>query len=134
VDPGPAGLTPSAIPPELPRPERLAAILERDGGECVWCRRPLAPRQRDLTFEHVVPRLKGGPAWAENEVPACRPCNRRRGHLAPSAYLADCEARGLSPNRDAIVASLGRLAEAIALRGGQRRARPYLERELRRLG
>jgi hypothetical protein len=134
VDPGPAGLTPSAIPPELPRPERLAAILERDGGECVWCRRPLAPRQRDLTFEHVVPRLKGGPAWAENEVPACRPCNRRRGHLAPSAYLADCEARGLSPNRDAIVGSLGRLAEAIALRGGQRRARPYLERELRRLG
>jgi 5-methylcytosine-specific restriction endonuclease McrA len=134
VGPGPAGLTASAIPPELPRPERLAAILERDGGECVWCRRPLAPRQRDLTFEHVVPRLKGGPAWAENEVPACRACNRRRGHLAPSAYLADCEARGLSPKRDAIVASLRRLAEAIAVRGGQRRARPYLERELRRLG
>jgi hypothetical protein len=120
--------------PDLPRPERLAAILERDGGECVWCRRPLAPGQRDLTFEHVVPRLKGGPAWADNEVPACRACNRRRGHLAPSAYHADCEARGLSPNRAAIVGSLRRLAEAIAVRGGQRRARPYLERELRRLG
>jgi 5-methylcytosine-specific restriction endonuclease McrA len=119
---------------DLTRPDRLAAILARDGGECVWCRRPLALGDRDLTFEHVVPRLKGGPAWAENEVPACRACNRRRGHRAPSAYLAECEARGLSPNRGAVTASLRRLAEAIALRGGQRRARPYLERELRRLG
>jgi len=124
----------AAIPPDLPRPERLAAILERDGGACVWCRRALDPGSRDLTFEHVIPRLKGGPAWAENEVPACRACNRRRGHQAPSAYLADCEARGLRPNRAAIEASLRRLAEAIAVRGGQRRARPYLERELRRLG
>jgi hypothetical protein len=31
------------------------------------------------------------------------------------------------------VASLRRLDEAIARRGGQRRARPYLERQLRRL-
>jgi hypothetical protein len=81
----------------------------------------------------VIPRLKGGPSWAENEVPACRPCNRRRGHTAPTRYLDDCEARGLRPDRAAIAASLERLAAAIAARGGQRRARPYLERELRRL-
>ena len=121
------------VPRDLPREARLQAILARDGAACVWCRRPLAPGDRELTFEHVVPRLKGGPAWAENEVPACRTCNRRRGHLAPSAYLADCEARGLSPDRALVVASLERLARAIAERGGQRRARPYLERELRRL-
>ena len=107
-----------AIPRDLPRPERLAAILARDGGACVWCGRPLAPHDRDVTFEHVIPRLKGGPAWAENEVPACRACNRRRGHRAPSAYLAECEARGLTPNRAAIEDSLRRLAEAIAVRGG----------------
>jgi hypothetical protein len=53
--------------------------------------------------------------------------------MAPSAYLADCEARGLSPDRAAIERALRRLAAAIAARGGQRRARPYLERELRRL-
>jgi 5-methylcytosine-specific restriction endonuclease McrA len=122
------------IPPGLPRAERLARILERDGGHCVWCGRPLALGDRDLTFEHVVPRLKGGPAWAENEVPACGRCNRRRGHMAPSAYLADCAARGLEPDRAAIERSLRRLTAAIAERGGQRRARPYLERELRRLG
>ena len=123
-----------AIPRDLPRPERLAAILARDGGACVWCGRTLAPGARDLTFEHVIPRIKGGPAWAENEVPACRACNRRRGHRAPSAFLDDCVARGLTPNRHAIEDSLRRLAEAIAVHGGQRRARPYLERELRRLG
>ena len=121
------------IPPGLPRAERIALILARDGSHCVWCRRSLAPGDRDLTFEHVIPRLKGGPAWAENEVAACRTCNRRRGHRAPTQFLAECEARGLDPDRTAIAASLRRLAAAIAARGGQRRARPYLARELRRL-
>jgi hypothetical protein len=117
----------------LPRPERIRRILERDGHECVWCRRPLDPGGRDLTFEHVIPRLKGGPAWIENEVAACRACNRRRGHLPASAYLEDCAERGLEPNRAAVRAALERLDAAIAERGGLRRARPHLARELRRL-
>jgi hypothetical protein len=122
------------FPRELPRPERLRRILERDGAECVWCRRPLAPGGRETSLEHVIPRLKGGPAWPENEVGACRTCNRRRGHQAPAAWLDDCEARGLEPRRDVVVASLLRLRAAIAERGGQRRARPYLDGQLRRLG
>jgi HNH endonuclease len=112
----------------------MAAILERDGGCCVWCSRPLAPGDRALTFEHVIPRLKGGPAWAENEVPACRSCNRARGHTAPSLWLEACEARGLPARRDVVVRALVALRDAIRARGGQRKARPYLERELRRLG
>ena len=71
---------------DLPRAERLARILERDGSECVWCRRPLAPGDRNLSLEHLVPRLKGGPAWLENELAACRPCNRARGHAAPVVW------------------------------------------------
>jgi hypothetical protein len=122
------------IPPSLPRPQRLLRILERDGARCVWCRRELAPGHRDLSLEHVVPRLKGGPAWPENEVAACRSCNRARGHASPVAWLEACEARGLRPDRAAIEASLLRLAGAIARRGGQRRARPYLDGQLRRLG
>jgi hypothetical protein len=119
---------------EPTRAERLERILARDGEECVWCRRPLARGHRDLSVEHVVPRLKGGPAWAENEVPACRACNRARGHVAPALWLADCEARGLRPNRAAVERSLLDLRTAIARRGGQRRARPYLDGQLRRLG
>ncbi len=130
-----ASATPAndAIPPDLPRPERLLRILERDGAACVWCRRPLAPGHRDLSLEHVVPRLKGGPAWPENEVAACRACNRARGHAAPVAWLETCERRGLRPDRRAIEASLLRLRDAIAERGGQRKARPYLDGQLRRL-
>lgn len=123
-----------AIPRELPRAERLVRIMERDGAHCVWCRRPLAPGHRDASLEHLVPRLKGGPAWPENELCACRACNRRRGHLAPDVFLERCEGEGLEPDRAAVLASLGRLERAIAERGGQRRARPYLAAQLRRLG
>jgi HNH endonuclease len=121
-------------PPDLPRAERLQHILERDGPECVWCRRPLAPGDRDLSLDHLVPRLKGGPAWLENELAACRPCNRARGHTAPVAWLEACEARDLSPNREVVGRTLVALRDAIAARGGQRRARPYLDGQLRRLG
>ena len=119
---------------DLPRAERLRRILERDGGECVWCRRPLGPDDRNLSLEHLIPRLKGGPAWLENELAACRPCNRARGHKAPAAWLEDCEARGLEPNREVVARTLLALRDAIAERGGQRRARPYLDGQLRRLG
>lgn len=120
---------PDAIPPGLPRGQRIARILERDGACCVWCSAPLGEGHRDLTIEHVLPRLKGGPAWAENEVPACRRCNRERGHLAPSIYLE----RARAPRREVIERALLSLRDAIGSRGGQRRARPNLERELRRL-
>ena len=122
------------IPAGLSRAQRLERILERDGGCCVWCSRPLTIGDHALTFEHVVPRLKGGPAWAENEVPACRSCNRARGHAAPSLWIDTCLARGLRVRRHVVERSLLALHAAIAERGGQRKARPYLARELRRLG
>ena len=106
--------------------------MARDGDRCVWCGTHLGPGRASL--EHVVPKLKGGPAWPENEVPACRPCNRKRGHASPAAWLRDCEERGLAPDRAAIERSLLKLHAAIAERGGQRRARPYLDGQLRRLG
>jgi hypothetical protein len=116
----------------LPRSRRLEHALRRDGARCVWCRSALPPGRASL--EHVVPKLKGGPAWPENEVAACRGCNRSRGHASPSAWLEACEARGLRPDRAAIERSLLALGAAIAARGGQRRARPYLDGQLRRLG
>jgi hypothetical protein len=120
--------------PDLPRAERLRLILARDGAECVWCRRPLEPGDRFASLEHLVPRLKGGPAWPENELAACRACNRARGHTAPVAWMEDCEARGLAPNRPAVARTLLALRDAIAARGGARRARPYLDGQIRRLG
>ena len=81
-------------------------MLDRDGPECVWCRTPLRGGLTRPTLEHVVPRLKGGPAWIENEVAACRRCNRERGHASPHDWLAECERRGWRPRRDVIELSL----------------------------
>lgn len=64
---------------------------------------------------------------------ACRSCNRARGHAAPTSWLKDREQRGFEADRAAIERSLADLDEAIASRGGQRRARPYLARELHRI-
>lgn len=123
----------AAVVAGLPRRERLRLALERDGEHCVWCGRALSADHRLASTEHVIPRLKGGPAWLENEVAACRSCNRRRGHAAPVAWLEECERRGLAPDRVAIERSLRALDRAIAERGGQRRARPYLASQLRRV-
>ena len=117
----------------LSRRARLERILQRDGACCVWCGRRLDGRLVRPTTEHVVPRIKGGPSWIENEVAACRRCNSERGHRTPAEWLDECEARGWEPNPAAVVASLERLAGAIDRRGGQRRARPYLASQLRRL-
>jgi len=108
-------------------------ILERDGPLCVWCGRDLSDPKLGLTTEHIVPRIKGGPTWLENEVAACRRCNMERGHTTPGEWLEECERRGWEPNKAAIVAGLERLEAAIADRGGQRKARPYIDSQLRRL-
>lgn len=125
-------MTDDAAALNLPRRRRLDHALDRDGGSCVWCARRLRPGEASL--EHVIPKLKGGPAWPENEVAACRPCNRKRGHQSPAVWLQACEEQGLRPDRAAIERSLVKLSAAIETRGGQRRARPYLAGQLRRLG
>ena len=112
----------------------MALILERDGRACVWCGRELEVGLVGATTEHVVPRLKGGPSWIENEVAACSRCNSQRGHLTPGEWIEECERRGWHPSRKTIVAVLTALDAAIERDGGQRRARSYVRSQLRRLG
>lgn len=114
------------------RGTRLRLAIERDGDACVWCGRPFS-RLVPPTTDHLVPRVKGGPSWLENELAACRRCNRERGHTPPAAWLEECERRGWRPHRAAVVAALRALESAVEQRGGQRRARPYLDGQLRRL-
>jgi hypothetical protein len=118
--------------PQPDRAARLSAALERDGATCVWCGRALGGLVAPTT-EHVVPRVKGGPSWPENEVAACRRCNSARGHVAPVEWWEECCRRGWSPDAARLERALTGLAAAIAERGGQRRARPYLDAQLRRL-
>ena len=126
---------PEADPAPLRSPgraERLAAVLERDGDTCTWCGRGFGPLVVPTT-DHVVPRVKGGPSWRENEVAACRRCNAERGHAGPVDWLAECRRRGWPADPAALARTLERLDVAIAERGGQRRARPYLDSQRRRL-
>lgn len=124
------------MPYEVDRPSaravRLDLTLQRDGEHCVWCGRAftglVAP-----TREHLVPRAKGGPSWQENELAACRRCNRDRGHQPVVPWLQECLRRGWSPDTAAVERSLRALGRAIAERGGQRRARAYVDGQLRRL-
>lgn len=109
-------------------------ILERDGAQCVWCGRQVAAGLVGATTEHLVPRVKGGPSWVENELAACARCNRERGHRTPADWLDECERRGWPADREAVVRALRELDLAIRQRGGQRRARAYVASQRRRLG
>lgn len=108
-------------------------VLERDGGRCLWCGRRLEVGLVHATTDHVVPRVKGGPSWAENEVASCRRCNGERGHRTPVEWLEECERRGWPADRALLLQTLLALDAAIRERGGQRRARPYVQSQLRRL-
>ena len=114
------------------RSVRLALARQRDADTCLWCGRPFAGLVRPTT-DHLIPKVKGGPSWLENEVAACRRCNGERGHRGAVDWLEECERRGWSPDEARLGAVLGSLAAAIDERGGQRRARPQLEAQLRRL-
>ena len=114
------------------RAVRLLAVLERDGPTCIWCGRDFAAHVAPTT-EHVVPRVKGGPSRLENEVAACGRCNGERGHRGPVEWLEECLRRGWNPDEVRLGRSLDALAQVIAREGGQRRARPYLDAQLRRL-
>lgn len=114
------------------RATRLRDAVERDGPRCVWCRRECGGLVRGTT-DHLVPKVKGGPSWRENEVLACGRCNGQRGHTSPADWFAECGRRGWEPDGAAVLRALRTLQDAIERRGGQRRARPYLAAQLRRL-
>lgn len=52
-------------------------VFLRDHFQCQYCSVTL-PAQ-DLTFDHVIPRAKGGRTSWENIVTACQKCNLRKG-------------------------------------------------------
>lgn len=42
--------------------------------ECIYCGEP-----ENLTFDHLIPRNKGGADIISNQVPACQSCNSSKG-------------------------------------------------------
>lgn len=53
-------------------------VFLRDRFSCQYC-----GRRDDLTFDHLVPRSRGGLTTWENVVAACSPCNLAKGSRLP---------------------------------------------------
>lgn len=51
------------------------------GFRCAYCTGRF--RTADLTFDHVVPKARNGLSVWSNLVPACGPCNNRKGDRSP---------------------------------------------------
>lgn len=55
-------------------------VFLRDRFQCQYC-----GADHDLTFDHVVPRSRGGLTTWQNVTTACAPCNLRKGGKMPKA-------------------------------------------------
>ena len=66
-------------PAKYPAFTRFNVFL-RDRFQCQYC-----GSRHDLTFDHVIPRSKGGMTTWENVVAACSPCNLRKADRLPDA-------------------------------------------------
>jgi len=53
-------------------------VFLRDRFQCQYC-----GSRDELTFDHVIPRAKGGQTTWENVVAACSPCNLKKGSAHP---------------------------------------------------
>jgi 5-methylcytosine-specific restriction endonuclease McrA len=65
---------------EFPAFTRFNVFL-RDRFQCQYCGR--SHTANELTFDHVVPRSRGGRTTWENVVTACSPCNLFKGGKMP---------------------------------------------------
>jgi 5-methylcytosine-specific restriction endonuclease McrA len=77
-------------------------VFLRDRFVCQYCSAALPAAE--LTFDHVVPRSRGGRTTWDNVVTACTGCNLRKGNKMPR----DC---GLHPRRKPAEPSNYRLQE-----------------------
>jgi 5-methylcytosine-specific restriction endonuclease McrA len=57
-------------------------VFLRDGWRCQYCGEHFSTH--DLTFDHVIPRSRGGQTTWDNIVTACHPCNLHKGSATPN--------------------------------------------------
>jgi 5-methylcytosine-specific restriction endonuclease McrA len=53
-------------------------VFLRDRFSCQYC-----GRKHELTFDHLVPRSRGGQTKWDNVLTACSPCNLAKGSMTP---------------------------------------------------
>ncbi|MDA1008426.1 MAG: HNH endonuclease [Planctomycetota bacterium] len=81
-------------------------IYTRDASKCQYCGSHFS--SRELTLDHVVPRVQGGGNTWENLVCACVRCNARKGGRTPKQAQMHLIRPPIKPRRNpAIVVRLG---------------------------
>ena len=86
---------------QLNRKERMEILLSQHGNKCIWCNTPI--NISTATTDHMIPKIKGGPSWIENELANCYKCNKARGHIPALDYLEIKKEKGFFVNQDAII-------------------------------
>lgn len=79
--------------PRTPLGFKKAALFERDGNLCFYCRQPMTYEQ--ATVEHLVSRQNGGPDHMDNLALAHDPCNTKAANLP---LIKKIELRGWGKN------------------------------------
>jgi 5-methylcytosine-specific restriction endonuclease McrA len=100
----------------LPRQEvklNRRNLYARDGNRCQYCGGQFPTRE--LTVDHVVPRVLGGQHSWTNLVCACVRCNARKGGRTPQQAHMNLVRKPIKPRRN----------PAITLRLGERRYRSW---------
>lgn len=81
-------------------------IYARDASRCQYCGKHFATKE--LTIDHVVPRVQGGAHSWTNLVCACMRCNTRKGGRTPGQANMKLIRRPIRPKRNpAITLRLG---------------------------
>ena len=65
-------------------------VYQRDRFTCQYCGQKL--RWSELTYDHLVPRSRGGQTSFLNIVTACKPCNAKKGNRT-------CDQVGMFPRQ-----------------------------------
>ena len=112
-------------------------VFLRDRFSCQYC-----GSRDDLTFDHLLPRSRGGHTTWDNVVAACSPCNLRKGNMTPAEagmfpsqmpFAADGAAS--APQRPAVPAELSaRELARLSLLGYRTRSVTASRRRRQRVG
>ena len=71
-------------------------IYARDKYRCQYCGEKFS--SEELTYDHVIPRSRGGKTEWENIVTCCVDCNRRKGGKTPSEAGMKLIRKPVKPN------------------------------------
>jgi len=70
-------------------------VYARDGGKCVYCDTPVS--RNKFTFDHVIPKSRGGKTVWQNIVCSCLKCNAKKGNKTPAEAGMTLKRKPIAP-------------------------------------